>query len=220
MKGATVAIKTGVYIILNNVNCKIYVGSAAQKGGIIRRKNDHLSKLNTQTHPNIHLQRAYNKHGKDAFVFLSLEYCEPSMCISREQWWLDFINPEYNISRTAGSNLGFKHTDETKQQMSKDRADPSPEVRRKISEGNIGKIRSPEMRKRYSKMWTNPEIRKKHNSIKLSKTEVIEILRLWKELSPRKGLKALLGRVFNVHSATIHDIVTGRTWKDLALLKE
>jgi len=39
--------------------------------------------------------------------------------IKREQHWIDNLCPEYNISPTAGSCLGVKHTEETKKKISK-----------------------------------------------------------------------------------------------------
>jgi group I intron endonuclease len=38
-----------------------------------------------------------------------LQYCDQSDVISREQYYLDLLKPEYNILKTAGSPLGFKH---------------------------------------------------------------------------------------------------------------
>jgi group I intron endonuclease len=43
-----------------------------------------------------------------------LEYCESSLCISREQYYLDLLKPEYNICKIAGSRLGTKQSEETK----------------------------------------------------------------------------------------------------------
>jgi group I intron endonuclease len=39
--------------------------------------------------------------------------------LKREQYYLDFLNPEFNILKTADSLLGFRHSDETKQKISK-----------------------------------------------------------------------------------------------------
>ncbi len=33
--------------------------------------------------------------------------------ISKEQYYLDNLKPEYNIAQVAGSTLGYKHTDES-----------------------------------------------------------------------------------------------------------
>jgi group I intron endonuclease len=43
-----------------------------------------------------------------------LEYCESSLCISREQYYIDLLKPEYNICKIAGSRLGTKQSEETK----------------------------------------------------------------------------------------------------------
>lgn len=36
-----------------------------------------------------------------------------SEVISIEQYYIDNLNPEYNILKVAGSTLGYKHTEET-----------------------------------------------------------------------------------------------------------
>lgn len=41
-----------------------------------------------------------------------MEYCDPKDCIKREQYYIDLYKPEYNIYQTAGSPLGYKHTEE------------------------------------------------------------------------------------------------------------
>lgn len=54
--------QTGVYQILNLVNNKSYIGSAAQSFTI--RWNRHIVALNLNKHHNVPLQRAWNKYGK------------------------------------------------------------------------------------------------------------------------------------------------------------
>ena len=51
--------------------------------------------------------------GYSKFRIEILEYCEPTDTISREQYYLDKLKPEYNILTKAGSSLGFKHSEET-----------------------------------------------------------------------------------------------------------
>lgn len=78
----------------------------------------------------------------------TLEYCELSVLIEREQYYINLLNPEYNILKTAGSLLGFRHSEETKAKMSTDRQDDkhplfgkshSEETKKKISESLSGK---------------------------------------------------------------------------------
>ena len=58
------------------------------------------------------------KYGYYNFKLEILEYCEPSKCLEREQYYLDLLKPEYNILKTAGSPLGSKHSEDTKKRIS------------------------------------------------------------------------------------------------------
>lgn len=122
---------SGIYQIQHH-NGKRYIGSAIN---LRRRWLVHLNRLRRRAHHNLHLQRAFDKDGKVAFDFTILEYvADTSQLIKREQHFLNTLNPEYNMSPTAGSILGFRHT---------------PEARQKISEANSGE-RHPMHSKRHS----------------------------------------------------------------------
>ena len=43
-----------------------------------------------------------------------VEYCDPIYIISREQYYLDVLKPEYNVLTIERSPKGFKHTQKTK----------------------------------------------------------------------------------------------------------
>lgn len=116
----------GIYKIINKLNGKIYIGSSLD---IISRWSDHKHLLNTNKHHSIHLQRAWNKHGRNHFDFKILEICNVEDLLKKEQYYLNtllkanlfleqndnyFLKQGYNIKPTAGSNLGFKHSEETK----------------------------------------------------------------------------------------------------------
>jgi group I intron endonuclease len=74
--------------------------------------------LRNNKHHSIYLQRAYNLYGEEAFDFIILERVEDSsILISREQWWIDNGNSEYNICRIAGSSLGVKRRKESREKM-------------------------------------------------------------------------------------------------------
>jgi len=107
---------SGIYQIKNTLNGKCYIGSAVD---IQRRWRDHLSALRRGQHCNGHLQRSFEKYSEDAFMFAVLEQVEDtSQLIIREQHYLDTLKPEYNISPTAGSSLGVRRTEETRQKVS------------------------------------------------------------------------------------------------------
>jgi group I intron endonuclease len=102
--------KSGIYKILNLTNNKIYVGSAVN---LERRRKAHLNKLKHNSHPNYHLQNSYNLYGSGVFDFTVIEFVNIKQLIEREQYYIDVLNPEYNICPIAGNSLGRKHTKES-----------------------------------------------------------------------------------------------------------
>jgi len=107
--------QTGIYAIyLSDGRC--YVGSTAQP--FKKRWNEHRQRLDKGKHPNIHLARAWIKYGSDAFTFQILEVCDVSenlIRIAKENYWIQKLNPEFNMAPVAGSVLGIKRREETKQ---------------------------------------------------------------------------------------------------------
>jgi len=69
--------------------------------------------------------KALVKYGYSEFSLVIIEYCDPENCVEREQYYIDTVEPEYNILKFAGSNKGFKHSEETLAKLK----DPSAEVR-------------------------------------------------------------------------------------------
>lgn len=109
--------KSGIYRWINLKNNKSYVGSSVSLSRRLRNyysKKAMLAKVKTRTSI---IHSALLKHGYDNFSLDILEYCEVNVLISREQYYIDTLKPEYNILKTAGSNLGFKHSEKTKMQM-------------------------------------------------------------------------------------------------------
>lgn len=137
---------TGIYLITNTVSGRRYVGSAAS---FKKRWREHERQLQEGRHHSRYLQRAWNKHGARAFTFRPIIYCAKHDLIMYEQAAMDALKPEYNIVPTAGSQLGYRHTEETRKRMSiaRRRNPSSPrkgmkhteESRRKISESRKGK---------------------------------------------------------------------------------
>ena len=108
--------QTGVYVIVNTVNGKIYVGSAARSFN--HRFGQHRGALRYCKHHTSHLQAAWNKYGEAAFQFVVLERCQPDFCMEREQHWIEFLHatdPQcgYNSGPAMGSRLGTVNTPAT-----------------------------------------------------------------------------------------------------------
>lgn len=141
---SSVPCTSGIYKIICAVNGKIYVGSAQN---LRVRWNDHRSSLRNNRHPNIYLQRAWNKYGESAFEFEIIELVMPWSRIDREQYWLDKLKPYnrkngFNIAQDAQTPA---HTPESRKKMSESAKLKSPmsdETKRKLSEA--GKRRTPE----------------------------------------------------------------------------
>lgn len=105
-----------IYAIVNIFNNNIYVGSA--KSFKVRRQN-HINDLRRNVNKCKYLQNAWNKYGESSFEFKIIEYVDVAEnLIPREQYWIDNIKPKYNISPTAGSTLGKRHSEETKKKIS------------------------------------------------------------------------------------------------------
>jgi hypothetical protein len=59
------------------------------------------------------IYKALVKYGYSQFKLDILEICDPTNLIEREQYYLDLLEPEYNILKTAGSLKGFIHSEAT-----------------------------------------------------------------------------------------------------------
>ena len=96
--------ETGIYKITCKENNKFYIGSSKN---LEKRCQKHLNDLRKNKHINIHLQRAYNKYGENAFIFNVIEKCSYEDLLIREQFYLDTLNPEFNIGKqsSGGDNL-------------------------------------------------------------------------------------------------------------------
>lgn len=107
----------GIYSITHISSEKQYIGSSID---IYKRWYGHKNALQKNKHVNKKLQNYWNKHGEDSFLFEVIEECEKvkEIILEREQFYIDSLKPVLNICPTAGSHLGFKHTEETKQLMS------------------------------------------------------------------------------------------------------
>jgi len=97
----------GIYKIENIINKKCYYGSSKN---IEKRWSCHKNDLNKNKHDNSYLQRAWNKYGKENFIFEIVELCSKDCDDIKlkeiEQKYLD-LKPKYNIAIKAngGDNI-------------------------------------------------------------------------------------------------------------------
>ena len=114
--------KSGIYRIINIINGRYYIGSS---NNVLRRFSEHKRDLQKNKHYNYILQKSWNKHGENSFLFEIIEIVENIKELTiREQFYLDKIKPfnskiTYNICPFAGSIFGVKLSEETRNKMRK-----------------------------------------------------------------------------------------------------
>jgi len=158
--------KSGIYRWVNKDSGKSYVGSATNLG---KRLYNYYNTKYLMRNDYMIISRALLKCGYSNFILEILEYCEPSNVIAREQFYLDFLKPEYNILVKAGSSLGFKHLLETKARMSEARKGKthSEETKAKLSGAALGRKLSEETIAKMSEAHTG-KIRSEETKSKIS----------------------------------------------------
>jgi len=111
---------SGIYVIFSRLDDRVYVGSAAS---IAKRFKEHFADLRASRHHSRHLQNFYNKHGLDSLgcaVLCETEKTREAL-IEAEQFFIDAMRPAFNMSPTAGSNLGTKKSPEQRKALSEKR---------------------------------------------------------------------------------------------------
>ena len=107
--------KCGIYCIFNLVNGKRYIGSSVD---IYNRWHEHIHNLKNGKSHNKHLQSAWDKYGEDNFLFEVLEFCTQNNQFEREQYYMDFMNPEYNFTPVVAANTNRIISEEQKLKIS------------------------------------------------------------------------------------------------------
>lgn len=142
-----------IYLILNKVNGKTYVGKHKSSKKWFEDKYPGSGKL---------LKPAYKKYGKENFEKFFIQYCYSLEELNRqEQFWIAYYRSlgkaEYNISDGGefGYTKGFLHKHHTE------------ETKKKMSESGKGKHNHKgENNPRYGKKWTDEQKKKLSESHK------------------------------------------------------
>ena len=110
--------KPGIYRLNNLITGKSYVGSSKCLATRLNSYYCEKAMLNKLSIRRSIIYNALLKYGFNKFSVDILEHCEMDVLIEREQYYIDFLEPEYNILKAANSRLGSKHSLETKALMS------------------------------------------------------------------------------------------------------
>lgn len=205
----------GIYKITNKLNGLFYIGSSKN---IEFRFYSHARDLKLGTHRNFILQKIYNKHG-DVFDYSIIE--QTNNLAEREQYYIDKLNPKYNICRNAYTTAGRTMREETKRIISeklKGRKSPmkgrvqTEETRLKISEQNrgsknkfYGKTHSEETRQILSEKCGGDN----HSHAKINYTIANKIRH---DCNSGFRLKDIAAK-YSVSLSLVKDISSGRSWK-------
>lgn len=143
--------KSGIYCIEHIKTNKKYIGQSIH---INERWYKHRNELNNGSHYNDYLQKAWNKHGEENFIFYVLEYCPVEELDEKEICYIDMYNTMnrnygYNL-KSGGQSTNVVYSEEMKQKLSKS-------IKKTYSNSNLKKIRSIAA----LKQWANPEIKQK-----------------------------------------------------------
>lgn len=160
---------TGIYLIRNKVNNKMYVGQAID---IEDRWKGHIIALRNNKHSNNHLQKSWNKYGEDNFKFKILKECHIDDLNDNEEYFIGYYssnNKKYGYNKTIGGDGGntFSFRTEESKNITRNKLSKinkgkkfSEEHKQKLSitlknigagKWNIGKKRSEEAKRKYSK---------------------------------------------------------------------
>ena len=115
MKNKNKEIKAIVYISVNTLNGKFYIGITSQP--LNRRINEHKSMSKKIKHQG-HFYRAIRKHGFDAFWFYKIKDCaNPKEALLDEIKLIHELKPEYNSTKGGDGQLGRELSEEAKRKI-------------------------------------------------------------------------------------------------------
>lgn len=216
--------KSGIYQILNKVNGKSYIGSSIN---LTWRKTKHFTELRTQKHHSIILQKAFNKYGENNFEFKILANCLPEYLIKLEQWFIDNTNPEYNVSKVAGSCLGVKRRKESiEKRIKTEQSNLLPrdlgvvealktgkEQKQIAVDFNLSPSYITQIKNKYNIVTEIKRTGNNNGFSKLTEEQIKEIKYLLKD----KVRQQIIADKYNVKLRTIKAIQSGQNWSHITI---
>jgi len=116
--------KGRIYVIVNKLNGKLYVGSTKS---LANRLKNYLNLAHIAAQKNRPIHNAILKYGLVNFAFIIVEEVDTNLhnVEDRETFWILRLNPEYNATKNGAKNVGTVCTDEMKLIISKKRSSGS-----------------------------------------------------------------------------------------------
>lgn len=204
---------SGVYFLKNTISKKVYVGSTVD---IERRFRKHKSELKKNKHRCSEMLKDFNLYGFESFKLVILEKVEKEKLLEREQYWFEILknkNEMYNKRILVHTNKNLKHSEETKNKISKNsnlKGEKNGMFGKKHSFKS--KIKMSESRKgeKNHRFGKGVEIEgEKNPNSKLKENEVLQII----DMLNKKISIIEISKIFNISSTHIIRIKNGKTWK-------
>lgn len=112
--------KSGIYLIRNLINGKVYIGKAKD---IYKRIKDHITSLNTKNlkRENEHFINSWHKYNKENFSYCVLQYQPIENLAKLEIFYIDkyeSLNPKKGYNKRYDSSTGLIVSQETRNKAS------------------------------------------------------------------------------------------------------
>lgn len=234
---------TGIYLIRNKTNNKIYIGQSVD---IKRRWQEHLRsaqpdkyQIKSERDSKVPIHLAMQKHGVDSFEITVLEECTKEQLNDRERYWIKSLrsnNKEigYNLGEGGQENFALKGENHSQAKLTQ------KDVDNIINLLQTTNMSLPEINKLYpfvnkstlslinhGKAWNNPnlsypirkmstgQVGEKNPRAKLTDKEVMEIRKLQSEgISQAEVVRRLKGKI---GKSSVSNIYLGITFKHLPI---
>lgn len=207
-----------VYKITNLKNKKVYIGKTSNSNPRNRwARHLHTARnKTTSSHQYQAIHKAIVKYGEENFQFEVIEECSTEQqSLDREISWIKQFNSfgknGYNLTAGGEGSSGFKHSLESRQQMSK--------TRRGKNVGTANSFYGRQHSNRSKKLIGKSSKGRKHSLIsienrsKMDKESVIELRRRFQN-HEYTSLKEL-AKEFKISYHNLKCIVLFKTWKNV-----
>lgn len=220
-----------IYKVENKINGKIYIGKTIKS--LSRRKTEHYSSSKRNSSYAFH--RALRKYDENVFEWEILQFAFNIDKLNElEKIYISQYKKEkilYNMTDGGEGIIGYKHTDGSKEKMSRKGSKHSEETKKIMSQKMKGKKNclgfkhSEESRKKYSEAHKGHKV-SEETKIKLSRSNSGENnahailnnskVKIIKFLLKRNDLSLLeIARFFDVNKSVIRDIKRNKHWKSI-----
>lgn len=166
------------------------------------------------------IYQAISKYGLENFTLEILEYCCKDATIEREQFYIDKLQPEYNLLKKAGSIIGFKHSILSRKKMNESALGRviSEEARLNLSEALSGRKLSESTKEKIISFKHTEQV-KLRISLGNPRTRSVQITDLHTKDTTNFSTMTLAAAHLNTTTATIESYIkTQKLYKDRYLI--